>query len=1746
MRRRIVLLVFITASIGLLHAGIASAGNSSNTRAIGSGSGYSCALTNLGGVVCWGENDWGQLGNGTTDDSSSPTSVSGLTSGVVAISVGSRHACALTTGGGVKCWGFDDSGDLGAAAPDTCSGQSCAQTPIGVTGLSSGVTAIAAGGEFTCALTTGGGVKCWGANSYGELGIGSYPPYSSATPVDVTGLTSGVTSIAAGENHACAVTSAGAAKCWGNNSNSVLGASTGSDCAGTCSTSPIEVTGLGSGVASMALGPSNSCALMSDGGLKCWGGNIVGVVGASCGGNTCATPVDVTGLSSGVAQVSVGFNTACALLTSGGVKCWGSRGNGQAGDGFVDTGFDPAFSPVDVSGLSSGVTALATGWSHTCVLTTSNGAKCWGKNDHGQVDSAPSPQSTPYDLDRIETVNEISAGGGGDNHTCAVVNGGAQCWGSNVAGELGIGSTDAGQSTPQSVSGLGSSVDSISAGFIHSCALLSGGVQCWGSNNKGALGTLSLGDETSTPLSVDDLPAGSGVTAISAGDQYTCAVVSGAAKCWGWDEFGQLGDGHNDDTTSVQQVSGLTSGVTDIAAGNVDTCAIQSGAAYCWGANPYGQLATDPGTTPASNVPLAIPGLDSNVTDIATGSGDACAVVSGGVKCWGFHYSTTPSDVPGLTSDVTQVTLGWDFACALLSGGGVKCWGVNHSGQLGNGAYADDFDLTLYDVSGLTSGVASVSAGNNWACAALTSGGAACWGYSQDGELGNGNTDVNCCNTPQSVLTKNWGLAKFGQAVEFTSSAPSPAVNDTYSPAASASSGLGVTLGTTNSNCSYNSGNGHVTMTHAGTCTVTADQGGNGTYYDATQATQSFTIAKAAQTVDITSTAPTSPVVGDAYQPTATGGGSGNTVTFGTTGGNCSYDGGTGMVTMTHSGTCTVTADQLGNSDYEAATQDTQSFTVAKASQTVSFTSTAPSGAVVGDTYTPTANGGASGNAVTFGTTGGKCTYNSGSGKVTMTHVGTCTVTADQSGTNDYTAAQQQSQSFSVAKGPQTVSFSTSPPSNAMRGDTYQPAATATSGLAVTLGTSGGNCSYSSGTGLVTFDHAGSCTVTADQGGNVDWNGAPQATQTFSVGKPLPTVAISTAPNFVNINNQHAASLSGTVEPGDLVYITVTSSGGGLNAGPTQANVTGGNWSITNFDLSSLGDGTITYRVTAVDEIGQTSPVATRTAIKDTVAPTASIGTKPANPTNSTSATFGLSSSESHSTFTCKLDAATSTCGSTKSYSGLSAGTHNFSVTPTDQAGNVGSPTTYTWTVDLTPPQTTINTQPAAATRATTASFTFSSSETGSTFQCKLDGGAFAACTSPKSYSGLTNGNHMFSVNAKDAAGNLDATPATSQWLVDLVAPTTTVPAARFHAGTTLTSSIPVQVYWTGTDPSPASGIASYTLQRATGSGTFAGVTLNPSSDPVGTVAFVPGTNYTFRALAKDVAGNMGTYATTAPMHVDLTQENAPSVTYTGTWSPISNATASGGTYRQASAAGASATYTFFGAQSAAWVSAVGPDRGKADVYFDGVKQATVDLYAPVAGFKRVSFGRSLMSVGTHKLKIVATGTKNASSSAAKVDVDAFLTVGYRIGSYLYANSDAGDWITDPGHAGGKTITVTDAAGAFSASLANNANVLNGFINTADGWNWNFSAIPGQVLTAGTYLNAQYYYTHDATHPGLSVSAFNRGCGPTGVGSFKVLYADFAGGTVNHFLVQFTQGCSGAGGPQLRGEIGINMPIPPR
>ncbi len=325
------------------------------------------------------------------------------------------------------------------------------------------------------------------------------------------------------------------------------------------------------------------CARVNDGTARCWGSNDVGQLGTGSTSTMSSLPVAVTGLSN-VAAVSTGGFHSCALLTDGTVRCWGQGSDGQLGNG----GTAQSSSPVVVSGLSDAV-AISSGTYHNCVVRTGGVVSCWGDNSYFQTSSQVAGEFPMTKVPSVVTGITASAVYAAGFHTCALVGSGLKCWGDNSLGQLGNGGTPTKSITPVDVTGLTSGVSSMSGGDSHSCAVVGGAVRCWGDNTYGQIGNGSVSSTTpvTTPVTVAGL---AGVTQVAAGFTFSCARIGGAAKCWGRNANGELGNGTGTDSTTPVSVSGVSS-ATSITAGSLNGCVLLStNAAQCWGYGASGTL----------------------------------------------------------------------------------------------------------------------------------------------------------------------------------------------------------------------------------------------------------------------------------------------------------------------------------------------------------------------------------------------------------------------------------------------------------------------------------------------------------------------------------------------------------------------------------------------------------------------------------------------------------------------------------------------------------------------------------------------------------------------------------------------------------------------------------------------------------------------------------------------------------------------------------------------------------------------------------------------------------------------------------------------------------------------------------------------------------------------------------------------------------------------------------------------------
>jgi len=339
--------------------------------------------------------------------------VNGLTFKTTKLAVGGAHICGITTTGGVKCWGSNSSGQLGDGTTTS------SIYPVTVVGLPGTVTDLSAGGSTTCAVTSAGAAYCWGySGTYGLIGDGGTE--NRLTPTLVSGLSSGVTSIAApAASHGCAVQS-GTAKCWGKNYSGQLGNGTKVD-----SPTPVTVSGL-TGVTAVTNGWNGSCAIAS-GAAKCWGSGLLGENGNGTTSNSL-TPVQVSGMTSGVVEIRSSSSTSCARTSAGAVKCWGAGQNGGTGDGSLTS----HSSPASATGLTSGVKALAAGDSSFCAITSTNTVRCWGYNSMGEVGNGTQTQVN-ISVQALASATQIVMG---RTTTCAIGSSTTSCWGQNTSSQV--------------------------------------------------------------------------------------------------------------------------------------------------------------------------------------------------------------------------------------------------------------------------------------------------------------------------------------------------------------------------------------------------------------------------------------------------------------------------------------------------------------------------------------------------------------------------------------------------------------------------------------------------------------------------------------------------------------------------------------------------------------------------------------------------------------------------------------------------------------------------------------------------------------------------------------------------------------------------------------------------------------------------------------------------------------------------------------------------------------------------------------------------------------------------------------------------------------------------------------------------------------------------------------------------------------------------------------------------------------
>ena len=606
---------------------------------IAAGYKHTCAILNDQSVKCWGANENGQIGGGTSADHHVISGTVGDPlegQSAMAITGGEHHTCAIldddgntSNGGPVKCWGYNEYGQTGGGTSSESTISGTAGDPL----KGQSATHIAAGSYHTCAILVDKTVTCWGLNRYGQAGGGTSDPKQiiSGTAGDPLEGQS-ATAIAGGAYHTCAILNNQSVKCWGYNGNKQTGRGTPNlggktathiatgayhtcailndksvKCWGSNANNQTEggTPNLGNKTAThIALGDEHTCAILSNQSMRCWGNNEKGQAGGgtpNLGGKPAL-------------QIATYTSHTCVILDDDGntanggpVKCWGNNSDGETGGG-----------TPDLEGKTA--THIAVGWSHTCAIlnddgNTANGGpvKCWGDDSSGEIEGG-----TPNLGGK--TATHIAAGG---SHTCVILNDrSVKCWGNNDYEQTG---EEEGEGIPDLG---GKPALAIAAGWSHTCAILEDrSVKCWGNNGEGQIGGGIPNSERiiSGTEGAPDLGQGKTAIALTAGEVHTCAILNDrSVKCWGLNRYGRAGGGTPD-------LGGKPA--IAIAGGGYHTCAIldddgntnNGGPVKCWGDNDYGQ--TEGGT----------PNLGwQTATALVAGFDYACVIlVDRSVRCWG-------------------------------------------------------------------------------------------------------------------------------------------------------------------------------------------------------------------------------------------------------------------------------------------------------------------------------------------------------------------------------------------------------------------------------------------------------------------------------------------------------------------------------------------------------------------------------------------------------------------------------------------------------------------------------------------------------------------------------------------------------------------------------------------------------------------------------------------------------------------------------------------------------------------------------------------------------------------------------------------------------------------------------------------------------------------------------------------------------------------------------------------------------
>ena len=691
-------------------------------------------------AYCWGNNKYGQVGDGTTTTpKTTPVGVDMggfmLPSSFRTIKAGGYHTCAIGDNDVTYCWGLNNGGQLG----DNSTNNASRPKAINQGNIPTGETLemLSLGLYHSCAIASNAKAYCWGQGQYGQLGNsgtgGSYTPVAVSQGAIPTGI--GIANMGTGSYHGCVRGSNGKLYCWGQNTYGKLGDGTTT----TPRTSPVAVVdAAGANTYEINIGNNTLTRTLTPGTTSI---SVSPILAHTPG----TVSIYIKRLTDNVNSNSVSF--VYSNFPAPSISNVNPNTIGQAGGETVSiTGSN--FLDYNVFGS---VVSISAGMFHSCAIQE-EGAFCWGRNNYGQLgDRSINQRNTPVLVDKgdIPAGVSLSSISVGSYHTCGVgSNYKAYCWGYNNAGQLGDGGSVTSSDSPIEVQ-TSVTFKSISAGGYHTCGISTDNwAYCWGQGTYGKLGNGGTTD-SSIPVAVNQgaIPSGVSLISISAGANHTCAIGSDDwAYCWGQGTYGKLGNGGTAQSTEPVVVSngGISTGtrLVNISAGTNHTCVIGANWAYCWGQGSYGELGN--GGTANSLVPVAV----------------------------------SQGAIP-VGARLGNISVGGNHTCAIGDGDiGVHCWGYNNTGQLGDGSNTQSL-TPVFVLTGASSVIKQVciSSGSNHTCSVNYNGQAYCWGQGTYGKLGNDSTT----NTPTMSYVLLKGLTP---TIDFDTT---PATSTTYTSTTSMS-----------------------------------------------------------------------------------------------------------------------------------------------------------------------------------------------------------------------------------------------------------------------------------------------------------------------------------------------------------------------------------------------------------------------------------------------------------------------------------------------------------------------------------------------------------------------------------------------------------------------------------------------------------------------------------------------------------------------------------------------------------------------------------------------------------------------------------------------------------------------------------------------------------------------------------------------------------------------------------------------